>query len=375
MSKLEELLKKLCPNGVEYQELGDVCVFNRGTPLLSKEAQEGDVPVISGGKTPAFYHNIANRYGETITIAASGAYAGYVQYFNRPIWAADSFTVDTKYNIDLNKKYIYYFLQSMQQNIYNTKRGSGVPHVYGSSVAQFKIPVPPLEVQCEIVRILDNFTELTAKLTAKLAAELSARKKQYEFYRDKLLSFDNLKDTKTLKIIDIAKVYRGTRVVKSQLMLDAKYPVYQNSLEPMGYYYKSNVAKEKTYVISAGAAGAIGYCDIDFWAADDCLVIESESVNNKYIYYYLLTKSSVINSKVRKASIPRLSREVIENMQIVIPSLEIQKRIVNVLDNFDKICSDLNIGLPTEIEARNKQYEYYRDLLLSFSELTGGGIN
>lgn len=221
-----------------------------------------------------------------------------------------------------------------------------------------------MEVQCEIVHILDDFT----LLSAELSAELKARQKQYEFYRDKLLYFDEKIPRR--KLIDVSSISRGKRVTKKDLNENNEFPVYQNSLAPMGYYKDYNYEKNKTYIISAGAAGEIGFCKENFWAADDCLVVYNlKEVLDKYVYYYLLVKQDYIKANVRKASIPRLSREIIKNIEIPIPSLERQEEIVNILDKFDKLCNDISEGLPAEIEARQKQYEYYRDKLLTFKEL------
>ncbi|MDD3429234.1 MAG: restriction endonuclease subunit S [Oscillospiraceae bacterium] len=174
-----------------------------------------------------------------------------------------------------------------------------------------------------------------------------------------------------MKFEDIAAVTRGVRVVKKQLDDSGEYPVYQNSLLPMGYYDKCNCDGESTYIISAGAAGEVGYSKNKFWAADDCLVFSNLSgVINKYIYYYLLSKQDYIRQNVRTASIPRLSRNIIEKLEIQLPSLTEQKRIVSLLDRFDALCNDLSNGLPAEIEARQKQYEYYRDKLLTFKQKT-----
>lgn len=146
-------------------------------------------------------------------------------------------------------------------------------------------------------------------------------------------------------------------------------PVYQNSLAPLGYFEKSNRKGNTTFVISAGAAGQIGYSDIDFWSADDCFTFdEVNSAINKYIYYFLQTKQAFIDSRVRRGSIPRISREVFEKLEIKLPTLEEQERIVKILDRFDSLCNDISSGLPAEIEARQKQYEYYRDKLLTFEE-------
>lgn len=168
---------------------------------------------------------------------------------------------------------------------------------------------------------------------------------------------------------EVAKINRGIRVTRDMLVSEGEIPVYQNALTPLGYFDKSNRKKDTTFVISAGAAGQIGYSPIDFWAADDCFTFDDlNGVLSKYIFYFLQTKQSFIDSRVRRGSIPRISRDVFEKMEISIPPIEVQRRIVNVLDNFDAICSDLKIGLPAEIDARKKQYEYYRDLLLTFAE-------
>ena len=169
MSKLDELIKELCPNGVEYKELGEIVKSQRGKTITKELIKDGDIPVISGGQKPAYYHNESNRKGEVITVAGSGAYAGFVMYWDKPIFVSDAFSIECDKSY-LNIKYIYYFLQNNQMKIYSLKKGGGVPHVYFKDMQKFLVPVPPLEVQDEIVRILDNFTALTAELTAELTA-------------------------------------------------------------------------------------------------------------------------------------------------------------------------------------------------------------
>lgn len=191
MSKLQELIQKFCPDGVELKRLGDqeVCVMQRGTVITKNNIIAGEIPVIAGGKNPAYYCNQANRTGETITIAGSGAYAGFVSYWNTPIFVSDAFSI--KGTQLCSTKYLYYLLLNMQDKIYATKKGAGIPHVHIKDVENFKVPIPPLEVQNEIVRILDTFTSHTAELQA----ELQARKEQYEYYRNKLLSFLKIKES------------------------------------------------------------------------------------------------------------------------------------------------------------------------------------
>ncbi|MGO5577028.1 restriction endonuclease subunit S [Catenibacterium mitsuokai] len=369
MTRLEELLKDLCFDGVEYKKLKDISEMQRGTSLTKSKAKKGNIPVISGGKEPAFYCDTSNRKGEIITVAGSGAGAGYVQYWDTPIFANDCFTLRGLENV--YTKYLYYCLANKQAKISNTKKGSGVPHVRISDIENFRIPVPPLEVQREIICILDSFTQCAKELTDTLTKEIINRKKQYEYYRDKLLTVEESVHSEKLK--SISKISRGVRVTKSQLS-DEGFPVYQNSLSPMGHYSEFNVLGGTTYIITAGAAGEIGFSNEDFWAADDCIVLtELKGVTNRYLYHFLMTKKEYIKSRVRKASIPRLSKEVIENLIVPVPSMEVQNKIINTLDNFDTVCSNLNIDVSSEIEARQKQYEYYRDLLLTFAE-TGNTI-
>ena len=184
-----------------------------------------------------------------------------------------------------------------------------------------------------------------------------------EDYLNKILSKKNLIKK---QLNEIAKLKRGKRLVRKELEKEGKYPVFQNSLTPLGYYNRKNNDGGKTCIISAGSAGEIFYQKKDFWAADDVFVIVSDSVLNKYLYYYLINKQNLIKTNIRKGTISRLPKEVLENLEILIPPIEIQNEIVNILDNFETLVNDIRQGLPREIELRQKQYEYYREKLLTF---------
>ncbi|GAA8325038.1 hypothetical protein HpBT193_08360 [Helicobacter pylori] len=186
--RLKTLLQTLAPKGVEFRKLGEVCDFQKGKSITKKAVTFGKVPVISGGRQPAYYHNEANRSGETIAISSSGVYAGYVSYWDIPVFLADSFSVSPKQKT-LMPKYLFHYLTTQQDAIHATKSTGGIPHVYSKDLQNFLIPIPPLEIQQEIVKILDAFTELNTELNT----ELKARKKQYEYYREKLLAFKPLK--------------------------------------------------------------------------------------------------------------------------------------------------------------------------------------
>jgi type I restriction enzyme S subunit len=166
---------------------------------------------------------------------------------------------------------------------------------------------------------------------------------------------------------EVTEIKRGKRLVKSQLEEEGKYAVFQNSMVPLGYYFECNVKADTTFIICAGAAGEIGFSNVDFWAADDVTYfITPANFNSKYLYYFLLTQQSKLFSQVRRASVPRLSKTTFEKMQIPIPPLSEQERIVSILDKFDILTTSISEGLPKEIELRKKQYEYYRHLLLTF---------
>ncbi|RRD59930.1 restriction endonuclease subunit S [Tannerella forsythia] len=184
MKYIENLLKG---QKVEWKTLGEVCELQRGKSITSKDLKDGNIPVIAGGQKPAYFHNQHNRKDETIVVAGSGAYAGFVTYWNEPIFVSDAFSIKPN-NEDLFCKYVFHFLKDKQDYLYGMKKGGGVPHVYAKDVARILIPIPPLKVQQEIANILDKFTTLEAELEA----ELEARKKQYEYYRDSLLSFNKM---------------------------------------------------------------------------------------------------------------------------------------------------------------------------------------
>ena len=173
---------------VEWKTLGEVAEFKRGQTIVQKTAQTGVYPVISGGQQPAYYIDQYNRTGQTITVAGSGAYAGFVMFWDEPIFVSDAFSIKTDEEVVLSR-YVFHFLLNKQSSIFNLKRGAGVPHVYAKDLAAFSIPLPPLSEQRRIVDILDRFDTLTNSISEGLPKEIALRRKQYEYYRDALLNF------------------------------------------------------------------------------------------------------------------------------------------------------------------------------------------
>lgn len=165
MSKIDDLIKELCLDGVRFVCLDEVANLRRGSAITKRNIIPGDVPVIAGGQKPAYFHGESNRSANIVVVAGSGAYAGFVSFWSVPVFVSDAFSIESL-DGEVISKYIFYILKNRQTELHNLKRGSGVPHVYSRDVAKWKIPIPPLEVQKEIVRVLDSFTELEAELEA-----------------------------------------------------------------------------------------------------------------------------------------------------------------------------------------------------------------
>ena len=353
---IEKLVAKLCPDGVEYVELGGVTVIKRGKSLTKKNTLPGNIPVIAGGRSPAYYHSTSNRQGPVIVVAGSGAYAGYVSYWESDIYASDAFSVKPKDSDLASIKYIYYFLSSKQNKLYRLQSGSGVPHVYPRDFNKLIIPFPPLEVQNAIVEILDKFT----KLEAELEAELAARRAQYEYYRNSL--FENLNGGGSEILGNLVKIKNG----KSYKGFNSgDIPVY-GSGGIMTYVDRSAYSGPSVLIPRKGSIGNIFYVDAPFWNVDTIFYTEinREQVTPKYLYHALQVQNlSELNTA---GGVPSLTQTVLKRVRIPLPPLAEQERIVKILDKFDALVNDISSGLPAEIEARRKQYEYYRDRLLTF---------
>ena len=397
MSRLDELIKELCHNGVEYKELGEVCDFQNGFAFKSSLFKENGEVIL---RITNIYNGVVNEkdlkyfslddYKENlenyiisnndIVIAMSGATTGKVGINNtdKKFYLNQRVGKFVPHITKLNNKYLYHFLLSKSSEILKNSSGSGAqPNLSTENIKKLIIPVPPLEVQNEIVRILDSFTALIAELTAKLTAELTARKKQYSWYRDYLLKFEN--KVEIVKLGDISEYSKDKIDIKE--------------LSPENYIGIENMLQDAKGVIKSSCLLTEGRCTKFFegdilignirpylkkiWLSDriggantDVLVIKKsiESIDNKYLFFVLSSEKffSYVMKSVKAGKMPRGNKEMIMKYQFPLPSLEVQKRIVEVLDNFEKICNDLNIGLPAEIEARQKQYEFYRNFLLTF---------
>ncbi|GAA6994772.1 restriction endonuclease subunit S [Helicobacter pylori] len=397
MHKIERLLHTLAPKGVEFRKLGEVCDFQKGKSITKKAVTFGKVPVISGGRQPAYYHNEANRSGETIAISSSGVYAGYVSYWDIPVFLADSFSVSPKQKT-LMPKYLFHYLTTQQDAIHATKSTGGIPHVYGKDLQNFLIPIPPLEIQQEIVKILDAFTELNTELNT----ELKARKKQYQYYQNMLLDFNDInlnhQDAKeklaqktypkNLKTLLQTLAPKGVEFRKlgevCEILDNRRIPIAKNKRNPGIYpYYGANgiqdyidsyifdgdfvLVGEDGSVINKDNTPVVNWASGKIWVNNHAHVLQTKNeLKLKFLYFYLQT---IDVSYCVVGTPPKINQENLKKITIPIPPLEIQQEIVKILDQFLALTTDLQTGIPAEIEARKKQYEYYREKLLAFKPL------
>ena len=418
MSRLRELMKELCPDGVEYKKLGEIAHYAKTRINICNIEIHNYVGVehLRQNKEGRIQSLSLPDSDSVIEFCTDDILIGNIRPYLKKIWLADcnGGTNGDVLTIRLNKgrgilpRYLFYVLSSECFFAYDMKyaKGAKMPRGDKKAVMNYEIPVPPLEIQNEIVKLLDNFTELTAELTEQLMTELTLRKKQYNFYRDSLLNFVRVDDTivqtdrqtdrqvqriskfgrriqkdivwRTLG--DIGTVCMCKRILKQQTNTESGIPFYKIGTfgkaadsyisEELFEEYKAKYSYPRKGEILISAAGTIGrtviYDGTPAYFQDSNIVwiANDESVVlNRYLYYfYSLFPWSVAEG----GTVARLYNDQIRRTEIPIPPLEVQQKIVSILDRFDALCNDLTNGLPAEIAARKKQYEHYRDKLLTF---------
>lgn len=393
MNKIDALIKKLCPNGVNYKKIEELCDITRGRVMSKDYIREnyGNYPVYSSqtendgelGRIATYDFN-----GDFLTWTTDGANAGSVFYRNGKFSVTNVCGLLKVKNEIITTKFLYYILSLEAPKYVNA--GMGNPKLMSNVMARIKVAVPPLEVQCEIVHILDDFTLLSALLSAELSAELKARKKQFQYYRDELIKNAPNAEYKTLEEISV-DMYRGAGIKRTEVTdigipcvrYGEIYTSYNVLFDKCISHTDESKQSSKKYFEYGDVLFAITGESVDeiaksivYLGNEKCLaggdiVVMKHKQNPKYIGYALSTTEAQIQkskgkvkSKVVHSSVPSL-----KEIKIPIPSLEEQERIANLIEKFDIICNDITSGIPAEIEKRQKQYEYYRDKLLSFKEV------
>jgi type I restriction enzyme S subunit len=394
MSRIDQLIAELCPDGVTFKELGDACLIKTGQAVNKIVIQNnpGDFPVINSGREPLGYINTFNVEDDPIGITSRGAGVGSITWCDGKYFRGNlNYSSTVRKNVKLVPRFLYHYLMGNQASIQQLATYDGIPALNASNLKKLRIPIPPLEIQREIVKVLDTFTQLEAELEA----ELEARRRQYQYYRDALLSFDERMSDASKQASKQARIrwatlgeiatYGNTRIPAAGL--DAgSYVGVDNLLPDMRGKATSN------YVPTSGTVIGYEFDDIlignirpylkKIWVADstggtnqDVLVVrlkedERNSIKPRYLYHLLASEQFFAYDMqyAKGAKMPRGDKAAIMQYEIPIPPIEEQARIVSILDKFDALVNDLSSGLPAEIQARRQQYEHYRDRLLSFKE-------
>ena len=378
MESIEQMIKRLCPKGVEWKKISEIAYYPKvriNTETLSVDTYVGVESLIKdrGGKTSSS----SLPEGVAIEFLPQDILIGNIRPYLKKIWLSDCQggtngdvicirVLDSK---EVIPKYLYHNLASDKFFDYDNSHAKGgkMPRGDKNAILAYKIPVPPLEIQSRIVEVLDKMATLTAELEAELKAELEARKQQYEYYRSKLLTFNEIgggnRQVAWKKISEICvKVYSGRNKSKTEQGL---YPVY-GSTGIIGMCESPVYNKRQILVARVGAnAGFVHLADGSYDVSDNTIIIDlSKEVNQKFVFYML--RNANLNKFAKGGGQPLLTATQIKDFVIPVPSMPEQQRIVSILDRFEALTIDLQSGLPAEIEARRQQYEYYRNKLLTF---------
>lgn len=389
MESIEQMIKRLCPKGVEYVKLGDLFELRNGyTP------SKGNVDFWTDGTIPWFRMEDIRANGRILNdsiqhitpsaikgkglfpagsfLLATTATIGEHALLTTDSLANQRFTnlsVRKTHQKDVNVKFLYHYMFIIDEWCKKNVNSSSFASVDMDKLKEYMIPIPPLEIQSRIVEVLDKMTTLTAELEA----ELEARNQQYEYYRNKLLTFSEIgggiRQVTWKTLGETCTILTGGEpcgnIIKGGKS-DSMHPyaIFGNGAEIYGWSDTYRVGTDAVTISSIGAnTGTIYYRKGPFTPIIRLKVIlPGENLSQRFLYHILKT----IKIKKKKSSVPNMNANEIKSILIPVPSMEEQERIVSILDRFESLTTDLQDGLPAEIEARRQQYEYYRNKLLTF---------
>lgn len=380
MSELERLIQEHCPNGVEFKPLEKCCQIldNKRKPITKSAREAGEYPYYGANGVQDYvsdyiFDGIYVLVGEDGSVMTPNG-TPVVNWAEGKIWVNNHAHIISEID-GVFLRYLFHYLQIV--NVKPLIHGN-IPKLTGGDFRALKIPVPPIEVQSEIVKILDNFTELTA------------RKKQYEYYRESLLTFGA--DTPVVRLGDFATIKRGGNFQKKDFVEDGKpcihygqmythFGVYANKTLTFvndDVFQKAKQAVPNDIVMAVTSENVEDVCSCTAWLGNEPIAVSGHTAiihhnqNPKFLSYYFRTAHFFAQKRklAHGTKVMEVTPDKLNDILIPLPSIEEQERIVVMLDRFDSLCNDISAGLPAEIEARQKQYEYYRDKLLTFKEMS-----
>lgn len=387
MSRTSDLITELCPSGVEFKTLGEVGTFIRGNGLQKSDLIDVGFPAIHYGQIHTFYDTWATQTKSFVAPAIAERFrrakpgdlvVATTSEDDEAVGKAVAWLGDREaavsgdayiYRHSLEPKYVSYFFQSEQFRIQKKRSitGTKVRRISGDKLAKIKIPIPPLNVQREIIRILDLFK----KLEGELEAELDARERQYAHYSEQLLTFPKTGGVRWATMGEVLDMRAGRFVAASKIS------AIQDDEHPFACYggngvrgYVEESSQEGTYALigrQGALCGNVKRACGQFYATEHAVVVTPDSsLNSDWVFYMLAFMN--LNQYATKSAQPGLAVGTLERVPFPVPPLKEQERIVEILDKFYALVNDLNVGLPAELSARRRQYEYYRDHLLTFQE-------
>ena len=407
MGKIDDLIKNKCPNGVKFLDLEKCCniLDNKRKPVTKSARKAGEYPYYGANGIQDYVADYIFD-GKYVLVGEDGS---VINENGNPIvtWAEGKIWVNNHAHIieeieGVSLRYLYHYIQTI--NVTSLIHGN-IPKLNQGDFRKLQIAVPPWEVQDEIVHVLDDFM----LLSAELSAELKARQKQYEYYRDQLLNFENdetlgavhththththgylLNNIKWLELKELFDTKNGYTPSKSNKeywkngtiswyrMEDIRENgrILSDSIQHVNAKgIKGKLFPKNSIIISTSATiGEHALITEDFLCNQrfTCLMIKDkykDKYDVKFLFYYCYLLCKWCLNNLNKGNFASVDMKMFEKFKFPIIELKEQKKIVYFLENLDKLCNDMSDGLPAEIEARQKQYEYYRDKLLSFKEL------
>lgn len=392
MSGIDDLLKELCPKGVPYKRIGDVASVGTGSSDRKDATEDGEYPFYVRSKE--IRRKDSYEFDEeAILIPGEGGIGEIFHHVNgKYALHQRAYRISFK-TPDINAKFAYYYFQtSFKKFILAKAVNATVSSIRKPMITDFKIPVPPAEVQREIVQLLDQFGGLATELAIQLEAELEARQRQYAHYRNDLFAFRDVAAVERVPMGEVGEFIRGRRFTKDDVVYEGIpsihygeiYTTYGIASAETVSHVREGMAAQLRYakpgdvVIAAvgetvedvGKAVAwLGTTDVAIH--DDCFLYRSSVLEPKFVSYFMRTEA--LNREkakyVARAKVKRLSGENLAKLVIPAPPRDEQERIVGILDELDALVTDLSAALPAELNARRKQYEYCRDRLLTFEDL------
>ena len=390
MSEISDMIQRLCPDGVEYRKIKEIAEVGTGSSDRKDAIEDGSYPFYVRSKD-VLKKNSFEFDEEAIIIPGEGGIGEIFHYANgKYALHQRAYRIHFTTNI-ITKFAYYYFSNSFKAFIFQKAVNATVTSIRKPMIEDFEIPVPPLEVQRKIVEVLDNFSELTAELEAELSAELEARQKQYEYYRDNLLNFNRgqvASDVKWMKMSEVFEIRNGYTPSKAKpefwesgiipwfrmedirqngrILSDSILHITSEGVKGKGLFKANSFILATTATIGEHALIiADSLANQRFTNLTICKSLENE-LTIKYVFYYLFVVDEWCKANTNVSGFASVDMAKFKNLLFPIPPLAEQERIVSILDRFEALTTDLTAGLPAEIKARQQQYEYYRDQLLTF---------